>query len=69
MNPFDPDLSPPAYRRRTTGLILSEDQARAVGMARTLRDDGFTVFRYEARPSRITAFGVELPNGEQIRFA
>lgn len=49
-------------------IIPSEDQAEAVGEKVTggKRDRDFTVFQYELRPERITAFGVKLKTGQLV---
>ena len=44
-------------------IIASEQQAEAIGQ--TLGRD-YTVFSYELRPERITAFGVKLDTGQII---
>jgi uncharacterized membrane protein YkoI len=53
----------------TTRLIISEQQAEQIGEKRTggKRDEAFIVFRFRARKSGITAFGVEIKDtGETI---
>jgi hypothetical protein len=49
-------------------MIASEQQAEDIGKAITggTRPKDFTVYQYEHRPSRLTAFGVKLPNGRRI---
>lgn len=49
-------------------MIPSEQQAEKIGEARTggKRGQAFEVFMYEHRPSRVTLFGVELPDGSLI---
>jgi len=43
-------------------IIASEQQATEIAAAYA----GSKVFQYEARPSRLTLFGVELSNGRKI---
>lgn len=43
-------------------IIPSEEQANRIAE----RHPGSKVFWYEAKPSRLTLFGVELPSGQRI---
>jgi hypothetical protein len=51
-----------------SNLLISEEQAERLGRHITggVRGVDFEVYAYEAKPSRLTAFGVRLPDGSRI---
>lgn len=51
-------------------LILSEDQAHRIGKQRRhdRADRSYVVFSYVAKPSNVTAFGIEITRGDSKEF-